>query len=118
MQIALTGRSLRGRARALATCALLVFSSAGHAQSKEGATPLDSYLQDLKTLRVEFLQTLSDAHGKETDRASGTLIIQRPGKFSWEIHPPVGNRQQQRVRPADGVRRHQPVVLRPRPGSR
>ena len=51
------------------------------------ATPLDSYLDDLKTLRATFLQTLADAHGKEIDRSSGTLIVARPGKFSWEIHP-------------------------------
>jgi len=51
------------------------------------ATPLDSYLDDLKTLRATFLQTLADAHGKEIDRSTGTLIVARPGKFSWEIHP-------------------------------
>ena len=51
------------------------------------ATPLDSYLDDMKTLRATFLQTLADAHGKEIDRATGTLIVSRPGKFSWEIHP-------------------------------
>jgi outer membrane lipoprotein carrier protein len=51
------------------------------------ATPLDSYLDDMKTLRATFLQTLVDAHGRETDRATGTLIVSRPGKFSWEIHP-------------------------------
>jgi outer membrane lipoprotein carrier protein len=51
------------------------------------ATPLDSYLDDMKTLRATFLQTLADAHGREIDRASGTLIVERPGKFSWEIHP-------------------------------
>jgi outer membrane lipoprotein carrier protein len=50
-------------------------------------TPLDSYLDDMKTLRATFLQTLADAHGKEIDRSSGTLIVVRPGKFSWEIHP-------------------------------
>jgi outer membrane lipoprotein carrier protein len=50
-------------------------------------TPLDSYLDDMKTLRATFLQTLADAHGKEIDRSSGTLIVARPGKFSWEIHP-------------------------------
>jgi outer membrane lipoprotein carrier protein len=87
MNMVPTGRSRRGRAGRLAALALMVFSGAAVAQSKEGATPLDSYLQDLKTLRVEFLQTLADAHGKETERSSGTLIIQRPGKFSWEIHP-------------------------------
>jgi outer membrane lipoprotein carrier protein len=41
----------------------------------------------MKTLRATFVQTLADAHGKEIDRSSGTLIVSRPGKFSWEIHP-------------------------------
>ena len=50
-------------------------------------TPLDRYLDSLRTLRTTFLQTLADPHGREIDRASGTLIVQRPGKFSWDIHP-------------------------------
>ena len=50
-------------------------------------TPLDKYLDGLHTLRTTFLQTLADPHGREIDRASGTLIVQRPGKFSWDIHP-------------------------------
>jgi outer membrane lipoprotein carrier protein len=87
MNMAMTGRALRGRAGRLAALALLAFSGAALGQSKEGATPLDAYLQDLKTLRAQFLQTLTDAHGKEIDRSTGTLIIARPGKFSWEIHP-------------------------------
>jgi len=51
------------------------------------ATPLDAYLDNLHTLRTTFLQTLADAHGREIDHATGTLIVQRPGKFSWDIHP-------------------------------
>jgi len=51
------------------------------------ATPLDQYLDNLRTLRATFLQTLADAHGREIDRATGTLIVQRPGRFSWDIHP-------------------------------
>ena len=50
-------------------------------------TPLDSYLDDMKALRATFVQTLVDAHGREIDRASGALLVQRPGKFRWEIHP-------------------------------
>jgi outer membrane lipoprotein carrier protein len=50
-------------------------------------TPLDAYLDNLHTLRATFLQTLADGHGHEIDRATGTLIVERPGKFSWEIHP-------------------------------
>src|SRR5439155_1564065 len=48
---------------------------------------LDGYLDGLRTLRARFLQTLVDAHGREIERATGTLIVARPGKFSWEIHP-------------------------------
>jgi outer membrane lipoprotein-sorting protein len=50
-------------------------------------TPLDRYLKSLKTLRVTFLQTVADAQGAEVGRSTGTLIVERPGKFSWDIHP-------------------------------
>src|ERR1700741_60329 len=56
-----------------------------------GPTPLDKYLDDLKTLHTSFLQTLADGQGKEIDRATGTLIVARPGKFSWDIHPQTGD---------------------------
>jgi outer membrane lipoprotein carrier protein len=56
-----------------------------------GSTPLDKYLDNLKTLRTSFLQTLADAQGHEIDRATGTLIVARPGKFSWDIHPQTGD---------------------------
>jgi chaperone LolA len=82
-----TGHALRRGAGRLLGLVLLAFAGAACALPKDGATPLDAYLQDLKTLRAEFLQTLTDAKGKETDRSTGTLIIARPGKFSWEIHP-------------------------------
>ena len=53
----------------------------------QAPTPLDRYLEHLKTLRVTFLQTVADAHGAEVGRSSGTLMVERPGKFRWEIHP-------------------------------
>jgi outer membrane lipoprotein carrier protein len=55
------------------------------------STPLDKYLSDLKTLRTTFLQTLADGQGREIDRSTGTLIVARPGKFSWDIHPQTGD---------------------------
>ena len=70
----------------LALLAMVAWVPAAYA----AATPLDSYLDDMKTLRATFLQTLADAHGREIDRSSGTLIVSRPGKFSWEIHPQGG----------------------------
>lgn len=54
-------------------------------------TELDAYLDHLKTLRASFLQTLADSQGREIDRATGTIIVKRPGKFSWEIHPQGGS---------------------------
>ena len=67
-----------------------------------GTTPLDSYLDDMKTLRATFLQTLADAHGKEIDRSTGTLIVSRPGKFSWEIHPQGSSAASGQLMVADG----------------
>jgi outer membrane lipoprotein carrier protein len=64
----------------------LLAAVAAHA----AATPLDGYLDNLKTLRANFLQVLTDAKGREIDRATGTLIVARPGRFSWEIHPLKG----------------------------
>ena len=57
------------------------------AAAAAAATPLDSYLDNLKTLRASFLQTLADPNGREIDRATGVLIVSRPGKFSWDIRP-------------------------------
>jgi outer membrane lipoprotein carrier protein len=76
----------KARARLLAVAWLLAALAAGGA-AQAATTPLDSYLDDLRTLRARFLQILVDAKGREIDRASGTLIVVRPGKFSWEIHP-------------------------------
>jgi len=62
-------------------------ASLGFAAAAAAQTSLDAYLDDLKTLRASFVQTLVDAHGKQIDRSSGVLIVVRPGRFSWEIHP-------------------------------
>lgn len=51
------------------------------------ANALDTYLAGLKTLRAEFSQTVSDGHGAEVQRATGKFVIQRPGKFRWELTP-------------------------------
>ena len=56
------------------------------ATAAESGNQLDRYLSDLSTLRMNFTQTLKDARGREVDRASGTLLVSRPGKFRWELH--------------------------------
>lgn len=54
------------------------------------ATPLDAYLEGLRTLRTEFAQTVVDGKGEEVQKAGGRLTIVRPGKFRWELTP-AGN---------------------------
>jgi outer membrane lipoprotein carrier protein len=62
-------------------------TQAGARAPSSAPTPLDRYLKNLKTLRVKFLQTIADAQGAEVGRSTGTLIVERPGKFRWDIHP-------------------------------
>jgi outer membrane lipoprotein carrier protein len=70
----------------LAAC--LALSSAALAQ-----TPLDTYLIQLKTLRADFAQTVTDGKGEQVQKAQGTLIIVRPGRFRWELTPDGGSPQ-------------------------
>jgi outer membrane lipoprotein carrier protein len=71
---------LRNSLRALSFLAL--FAGSAGAQ-----TPLDSYLDRLKTLRTEFSQTVTDNKGRQVQNAAGKLTIVRPGKFRWELTP-------------------------------
>ncbi|HXY76823.1 MAG TPA: outer membrane lipoprotein chaperone LolA [Steroidobacteraceae bacterium] len=80
----------RARAPLAVTGALALIVGGAGAAEPTAPTPLDGYLENLKTLRTTFLQTLADSSGREIDRANGTLIVQRPGKFRWEIHPQTG----------------------------
>jgi outer membrane lipoprotein carrier protein len=76
---------LRGRA-ALAVLLAFLLSTAW-SDAPNGVTLLDRYLEGLTTLRTNFSQTLTDAHGAEIDRGTGTLVVLRPGKLRWELRP-------------------------------
>jgi len=80
-RIVLSTRGLAGLLSALA------FGTGVQAQ-----TPLDTYLTQLKTLRADFAQTVTDGKG-EVQKAQGTLIIVRPGRFRWELTPDGGSPQ-------------------------
>jgi len=53
------------------------------AQAGQGLDGLDSFLKNMKTLQGEFVQIQFNADRRETQRASGTLELSRPGKFRW-----------------------------------
>ena len=71
----------------LAPAPALAARAAPPAKALTAPTPLDRFLAHLHTLRTRFRQTLVDAHGGVLSRSVGTLIVQRPGKFRWNIHP-------------------------------
>jgi outer membrane lipoprotein carrier protein len=81
--------------RSASLWASLLFATAIQAQ-----TPLDSYLEHLKTLRAEFSQVVTDNKGREVQNAKGKLVIVRPGRFRWELTPASGSAPQLMV--ADG----------------
>lgn len=56
--------------------------------AEPASTSLDRFFRDLHTLSANFEQTITDAHGKVTQNATGRLTIQRPGKFRWDYETP------------------------------
>lgn len=66
-------------------------------------TPLDRYLAGLKSLRIDFTQRLTDSRGRELQASSGRMVILRPGRFRWEIHPEgTGEEEASQLLVADG----------------
>jgi outer membrane lipoprotein carrier protein len=49
------------------------------------ATALDRYLEGLVSWRAEFTQSTTDARGRTRPVQEGLLVVQRPGRFRWEI---------------------------------
>jgi len=70
------------------------------AQAAQPSTALDAYLAQVQTLRARFSQVVTDADGATVQRASGSFLIKRPGRFRWEITPEGGASPQLMV--ADG----------------
>ena len=56
-------------------------------QAAPESTALDTYLANVKTLRAQFSQVVSDSKGAIVQRASGSFVIKRPGRFRWELTP-------------------------------
>jgi len=79
---------------------VLILAGLSFAGTAPAQTPLDSYLTDLKTLRAEFTQTVTDNKGDAIQKAAGSLTIVRPGRFRWELTPDGGDSPQLMV--ADG----------------
>ena len=75
------------RSCAALLCGLLMMATAAPRATAAGDTALDRYLAGLATLRVDFTQTLTDGRGRKVESVAGSLIVQRPGRFRWEVRP-------------------------------
>lgn len=63
-----------------------------------GQSLIESFVRDTKTLRGRFEQSLVDADNRLVEESSGTLEIQRPGRFRWVYAEPY-----EQVLIADGL---------------
>lgn len=53
----------------------------------QGSDRLQAYMREVKTLRADFSQTMTDETGN-VQAAKGTLWLQRPGRFRWSYTAP------------------------------
>lgn len=53
-----------------------------------GQQLIDAFLTDVITLEGRFEQSLIDAEGAVVERTSGTLEVERPGRFRWAYTKP------------------------------
>jgi outer membrane lipoprotein carrier protein len=74
--------------RTLIGVVLMCVASASLHAAEATDAPLDRFFRGLETLSAQFEQTIVDAGGKVTQRATGRLSIQRPGRFRWDYDTP------------------------------
>lgn len=81
--------SLRGGRPVLHLMALLLaLLWTGSAFALDGAKRVDDYLAGLNSLKANFQQYTFNSDHTQVMQASGTLYLQRPGRFRWEYDAP------------------------------
>lgn len=56
--------------------------------SADADTLLNTRLSEIHTLQADFVQKITDARGSELSQSEGSLSLERPGKFRWEVKRP------------------------------
>jgi outer membrane lipoprotein carrier protein len=46
-------------------------------------------LDSIHSLQAHFVQTVQDANGNRLQETSGQMILERPGKFRWQVQSPA-----------------------------
>lgn len=73
----------------LVVLSALATLAAPAAAGSDAAARVQEYLGELRTLRAEFRQSVTDARGQVSERAEGTLALARPGRFRWDYRTPA-----------------------------
>lgn len=97
-----------------------------NATAQNGREQLQNFFREVQSLKASFTQALLDAQGEPLQVTSGTVWLQRPGKFRWDYREPFpqlivsnGNKvylydvdlEQVTVRPLDDALGNTPVLL-------
>ncbi|MCG8070364.1 MAG: outer membrane lipoprotein chaperone LolA [Candidatus Thiodiazotropha taylori] len=67
---------------------LLFFSLSQSLSAESGISQLETFLQDLKTLKADFRQTLQQPDYDQVYASNGVFYVRRPGQLRWEYQTP------------------------------
>lgn len=76
----------RWRRTAVALAALAWLAGVGAAEP--AAPDLRRFLDSVQAYSADFTQTVADARGAVVEESSGTVLMQRPGRFRWDYTQP------------------------------
>lgn len=59
------------------------------AQAEPANITLTQLLQNTRTIQADFTQSLLNKAAKSIQQSQGTMYLQRPGKFRWQVNKPT-----------------------------
>ena len=63
-------------------------AGADAAADARAAERVTAAIARLEGFRAEFVQTVTDANGEQTESAAGSVSLARPGRFRWDYRTP------------------------------
>ncbi len=74
--------------RIILLLSLLCFAMPLAAAPSGGTAHMHAFLQDVHSLKADFVQVVLDSNLKQVKQSSGTLTIKRPDRFRWDYLKP------------------------------
>lgn len=66
-----------------------IFAMSAFAQTANATDQLTTLLNNFHSMQAQFQQTIIDTQGNAIQQSSGSMALQRPGKFRWETVQPA-----------------------------